>query len=123
MVVIVSSYSAHWVIKHCINSKIQILVKYKFISHSNYYFTSFACIGWTPPHHCSFPEGQTLNETIPQNEDGSYDKCRVYVNGSDLNATEKCSAGWDYYNDGYATIVTEVTFTNLPNNIVVTKIF
>ena len=62
--------------------------------------------GAWPEHHCKVGDGALLNETIPQEEDGSYSKCEMYVT-NDSNKTTTCN-DWLYYDDVGYTIVSEV---------------
>jgi len=52
------------------------------------------CEGAWPEHHCKVPDRALINETIPQKDDGSYDSCKMYVDG-DRNETTKCTE-WQY---------------------------
>ena len=66
--------------------------------------------GAWPEHHCKVPDGALINETIPQKDDGSYDSCKMYVDG-DRNETTKCTE-WQYiYGDIGPTIVSKVTYS------------
>ena len=64
--------------------------------------------GWEPPNHCEVPEGQWLNKTIPTSPGGELEKCVIYSNYSLGNHTQDCD-NWQYDDQGYTTIVTEVS--------------
>ena len=66
-----------------------------------------AIIGWEPPHHCTVPNNQNLNETIPPASDGTLAKCHMYTNYSLSNDTMECDS-WQYDTGGFNTIVNEV---------------
>jgi len=52
------------------------------------------CKGAWPDHHCRLPNGSLPNESIPLTDDGSYDSCKLFVEG-DRNKTTECSE-WQY---------------------------
>lgn len=54
-----------------------------------------------PPHHCTVTPGNTLNQTIPTDEDGVYLRCEEYVNSSVSKETQSCSNGWEYDTELY----------------------
>ena len=64
--------------------------------------------GW-PKYHCEVPEGASVNDTIPRDDDGNLHKCRMYVD-RETNQTTQCT-DWHYYGDIGHTIVSEVTYT------------
>ena len=70
-------------------------------------------IGWEPPYHCKVSFEVPLNQSLPYDGD-KLSKCEMYVNSSVDNRTTDCQDGIHYYNDGYETIVTEVSDTTGP---------
>ena len=67
---------------------------------------SIVFIGWTPPHHCSVPANQSVDDVIPRTADGTYESCIMYSNSTHSNDTVPCS-DWSYDSGGYQTMVTE----------------
>ena len=63
--------------------------------------------GGQPEYHCQVPEGASVNDTIPRNDKGAFEKCYMYVSQDNNNKTE-CNE-WQYFGDVGHTIVSQVT--------------